>query len=90
MGSAQPIVLSRAQAPCDAAVKYCLAYLGSSHPEFELEGGTRSVVSEATPCIVYAPVDHAGLVGSTFVVDAPPPGIRTSSFGFTPGRLPLR
>ena len=34
----------RARAPCDAAIQRCLEYLGSWHPDFELEGSARSVV----------------------------------------------
>ena len=75
MSSAQRVVVARAQAPRDAAVQHCLEYLGSSHPDFELEGSTRSVVQfegvlpEAAPCVAYAPVDLDGEVG--IVVDVP-------------------
>ena len=61
VGSAQRVVVARARAPRDAAVQHCLEYLGSSHPDFELEGSARSVVQfegvlpEATPCIAYEP-----------------------------------
>ena len=66
MGSAQRVVVARAPAPRVAAVQYCLEYLGSEHPDFELEGSTRSVVQfegvlpEAAPCVAYAPVDLDG------------------------------
>ena len=39
-------------------------YLGSSHPDFELEGSARSVVQfegilpEAAPCVAYAPISY--------------------------------
>ena len=36
--------MAHARAPRDAAVQHCLEYSGSSLPEFELEGGARSVV----------------------------------------------
>ena len=47
--SQEPVVGSRvvvacARAPRDAAVQHCFKYLGSSHPELELEGSARSVV----------------------------------------------
>ena len=76
VGSAQRVVGERARAPCDAAVKYCLEYIGPKHLEFELEGRTRSVVQfegllpEAAPCVAYAPVNLDGQVG--VVVDTPP------------------
>ena len=63
VGSAQRVVVARARAPCDAAVQHCVEYLGSLHPDFELEGSARSVVQfedvlpEAAPCVAYAPVD---------------------------------
>ena len=44
VGSAQGVVVARARAPRGAAVQHCLEYLGSWHPDFELEGSTRSVV----------------------------------------------
>ena len=44
VGSAQRVVVARARAPRDAAVQHCLEYLGSYHPDFELEGSARSVV----------------------------------------------
>ena len=67
--SAQHVVVARARAPRDAAVQYCLGYLDSSHPEFELQGSARSVVqfegvlSEDTPCVAHAPVNLDGQVG---------------------------
>ena len=63
VGSAQRVVVARARAPRDAAVQHCLEYLGSSHPDFKVEGSARSVVQfegvlpEAAPCVTYAPVD---------------------------------
>ena len=75
-GSAQRVVVARARAPRDAAVQHCLEYLGSQHPEFELEGSARSVVQfegvlpEATLCVAYAPVDLDGQVG--ILVDVSP------------------
>ena len=59
VGSAQRVVVARARAPRDAAVQHCLEYLGSEHPDFELEGSTRSVVQfegvlpEAAPCAAF-------------------------------------
>ena len=44
VGSAQHIVGAHARAPRDAAVQYCLEYLGSEHSGYELEGSARSVV----------------------------------------------
>ena len=44
LGSVQRVVVVRARAPRDAAVQHCLEYLGSEHPDFELEGSARSVV----------------------------------------------
>ena len=69
VGSAQRVVMARARAPRDAAVQQCLKYLGSSHPDFELEGSARSVVQfegvlpEAASCDACAPVDLDGQVG---------------------------
>ena len=74
-GSAQRIVVARARAPRDAAVQYCLEYLGSEHPYFELEGSAWSVVQfegvlpEAAPCVAYASIDLDGQVA--IVVDVP-------------------
>ena len=74
--SAQRVVVARARTPRDVAVQRCLEYLGSQHPEFELEGSARSVVQsegvlpKATPCVAYASVDLDGQVG--IVVDVPP------------------
>ena len=76
VGSAQRVVVARARAPHDTAVQHCLEYLGSSHPDFEVEGSARSVVQfegvlpEAAPCVAYAPVDLDGQVG--IVVDGSP------------------
>ena len=76
VGSAQRVVVARARAPRDAAVQHCLEYLGSEHPDFELEGSARSVVQfdgilpEATSCVAYAPIDLDGRV--SIVVDVPP------------------
>ena len=72
----QHVVVARARAARDAAVQHCLVYLGSEHPELELEGSTRSVVQfegilvEAAPCVVYAPIDLDGQVSIIF--DIPP------------------
>ena len=69
VSSAQRVVVALARAPRDAAVQHCLEYLGSYHPDFELEGSTRSVVQfegvlpEAAPWVAYAPADLDGLVG---------------------------
>ena len=63
VGSVQRVAAARARAPRDAAVQYCLEYLGSQHLDFELEGSARSVVQleggrlEAAPYVAYAPVD---------------------------------
>ena len=68
MGSAQRVVVARAQARRDATVQHCLEYLGCRHPYFELEGSAWSVVhfesvpSEAAPCVAYAPIDLDGQV----------------------------
>ena len=57
--SAQRVVLAGARDPRHAAVQHCLEYLGSEHPDFELEGSARSIVQfdsilpEATPCTAY-------------------------------------
>ena len=60
-GSAQRVVVARARALHDAAVlQYCLKYFRSEHPDFELEGGTRSVVHfesvlpEDAPCVAHS------------------------------------
>ena len=45
VGSVQRVVVARARAPRDAAVQYCLEYLGSQYSDFELEGSARSVVT---------------------------------------------
>ena len=76
VGSAQRVVVARARASRDAAVQYCLEYLGSWHPDFDFEGSARSVVQfegvlpEAAPCVAYAPVDLDGQVG--ILVDVSP------------------
>ena len=44
VGSAQRVVVAHAWPPRDAAVQHCLEYLGSEHPDFELEGSTWTVV----------------------------------------------
>ena len=58
VGSAQRVVEARAaRAPRDALVQYCLEYLSSEHPDFELEGSARSLVQfegvlpKAVPCM---------------------------------------
>ena len=69
VGSAQRVVVARLRAPRDAAVQDCHGYLGSEHPDFELERSARSVVQfegilpEATPCVAYAPGNLDGNVG---------------------------
>ena len=74
VGSVQ--VVARAQALRDAAVQYFFEYIGSLHPNFELEGSARSVVQfdgvlpKAAPCVAYAPVDLDGQIG--VVVDVSP------------------
>ena len=71
--SAQCVVLARARAPRDTAVQYCLEYLGSENPDFELEGSAwlvvqfKGILPEAAPCVAYAPIDLDGLV--SFFVD---------------------
>ena len=66
VGSSQRVVVTRAQDPRVAAVQRYLEYLGSQHPDLELEGGARSVVQfgdvvpEAAPCVAYAPADLDG------------------------------
>ena len=94
VGSAQRVVVACARAPRDAAVQHCLEYVGSKHPDFELEGSARLVVQfegvlpEAATCAAYALVGLDGQVG--ILVDVPPRGIQTGSSGCTPGPLPLR
>ena len=44
VSSAQRVVVARARAPRDAGVQYCLEYLSSEYPHFELKGSARSVV----------------------------------------------
>ena len=76
MGSVQRVAVAHARTRRDAAVKYCLEYLGSEHPGFELEGSARSIVQfesilpEAAPCAVYAPIDLEGRIN--VVIDVPP------------------
>ena len=76
VASAQRVVVARARAPRDPAVQHCLKYLGSYHPDFELEESARSVVQfegvlpEAAPCVANTPVDLDKQVG--IVVDVPP------------------
>ena len=41
VNSAQRVVVVRARTPRDAAVQHCLEYLGSKHPDLELEGSVR-------------------------------------------------
>ena len=68
--------MARARVPHDAAVQHCLEYLGSSHPDYELEGSVRSVVHfedilpAAPTCVAYAPINLDGQI--SFVVDVPP------------------
>ena len=72
VGSAQRVVVARARTPRDAAVQHCLEYLGSEHPDFEVEASARSVVQfegvlpEAAPCVAYAPVDLDGQVSIVY------------------------
>ena len=76
VGSVQRVVVARTRPPRDAAIQHCLQYLGTKHPYFDLEGRARSVVqfegllSEAAPCIAYAPIDLDGKV--SIVVHVPP------------------
>ena len=76
VGSAQRVVVPRTRAPRDVVVQHCLEYLGSEHPDFELDGSIRSVVQfesvlpEAAPCVAFAPIDLDGQIG--IVVDVPP------------------
>ena len=57
VGSARRVVVARARARRNAALRHCLEYLRSDHPYFELEGSARSVVQfegvlpEAAPCV---------------------------------------
>ena len=73
VGSAQRVVVARARVPRDAAEQHCFEYLGSEHPNFELEGSTRSVAQfegvlpKASTCVAYAPMDPDGQV--SIVVD---------------------
>ena len=76
VGSAQRVVVACARAPRDAVVQHCLEYLGSQHPDFELERSAWSVVQfegvlpEASPCVAVAPVDLHGQ--DDIAVDVPP------------------
>ena len=78
VGSAQRVVVAGAWASRDAAVQHCLEYLGSEYPDFELEGGARSVVQfegklpESAPCVAYAPIDLDGQVSIVVDVLGPP------------------
>ena len=75
-GTTQRVVVTCARTPRDAAVQHCLEHLRSERPDFELEGGARSVVQfegvlpEAISCVAYASIDLDGQVG--IVVDIPP------------------
>ena len=68
VGSAQRVVVARARAPRDAAVHHCLVYLGSEHPDFEVDASAWSVVQfedvlpETAQCVAYAPIDLDGQV----------------------------
>ena len=64
VGWAERVVVARARAPRDLVPQhYRLEYFGCYHPDFDLEGGARSVVQfegvlpKAAPCVAYAPVD---------------------------------
>ena len=76
VGSAQCVAVARARDPRGAVVQHCLEYLGSEHPDFELEGSPRSVVQlegvlpEAVPCVAYASIDLDGQV--SIAVNVPP------------------
>ena len=76
VGTARHVVVAHARASRDAVVQQCLEYLGSEHPDFELEGSATLVVQfegvlpEAAPRVAYAPIDLDGQVG--IVVDVPP------------------
>ena len=76
VGSGQRVVVARARALRDAAVQHCLEHLGYEYPDFELEGSARWVVqfegvlTEATPCVAYTPVDLDRQIG--IVVDVSP------------------
>ena len=74
VGLAQRVVVARARALRDAAVQYCLEYLGAERPDFELERSARSalqfagVFPEAALSGAYAPVDLDGQVSVVVVV----------------------
>ena len=93
VGSAQSAVVARARAPRDVAVQHCLKYLGSYHPDFELEGSARSVVQfegvhpEAAPCVAYGPVGLDGQAG--IGVTSPPRYTNSFVWSYT-CPLPLR
>ena len=76
VGLAQRVVVARARAPRDAAVQNCLHYLGSEHPDLELEGNARSIIQsegvlpKAAPCVAFTPIDLDGQVDIVF--DVPP------------------
>ena len=44
LGVAWRVVVARARGPHDAVIQHCPEYLGFWHPDFELEGSSRSVV----------------------------------------------
>ena len=87
MGLAQRVVVVRTRTLRDAAVNSCPEYLGSKHPEFELEESGRSVVQfdgvlpEAAPCVAYALVDLDRQVG--VVTDVPPEVYKLLRFAYT-------
>ena len=93
VGSAQGFVVARTRAPRDAAVQHCLEYLGSEHPDFELEGSALSAVQfeglrpEDAPCVAYAPIDLDGQIG--IVVDVPPEVYKLVRLTVHLARLPL-
>ena len=94
VGSAQRAVVACARAPRETVIQHCHEYLGSEHPDFELEGSARPVLQfegvlpEAAPCVSYKPIYLDGQVG--IVVDVPLEVYDTRSYGCTPGPLPLR
>ena len=62
--------MARARGPHDAVVQYCLEYLGSLHPDFDLDGSTQSIFSSRVcvrklrhACVAYASVNLDGQVG---------------------------
>ena len=50
MGWAQPVVVTRARAPRDAAVQHFLEYFGSEHPELSEVRGERWVGRTVREC----------------------------------------